>query len=95
MYEKKSHKLKENMLKQKLEELGYENYLIETVFVDKNDTDELTLAIKELTKILKSKKMTLDNYENINKIKTKLAMKGFSYDIINLAIGEVKNYETY
>lgn len=95
MYDKKSHKLKENMLKQKLEELGYEGYLIETIFIDKNDTNELALATKELTKILKSKKMMLDNYENINKIKAKLAMKGFSYDIINLAIEEVKNYETY
>ena len=33
--------------------------------------------------------------ENVNKIKIKLATKGFSYDIINLAIEEVKNYETY
>ena len=95
MYDKKSYKMKEQMLKQKLEELGYESSLISTVSIDKNSEDEVSLAVKSLMKILKSKKLTLDNYENVNKIKIKLATKGFSYDIINLAIEEVKNYETY
>ena len=95
MYDKKSYKMKEQMLKQKLEKLGYESSLISTVSIDKNSEDEPALAVKSLMKILKSKKLTLDNYENVNKIKIKLATKGFSYDIINLAIEEVKNYETY
>ena len=95
MYDKKSYKMKEQMLKQKLEKLGYESSLISTVSIDKNSEDEVALAVKSLMKILKSKKLTLDNYENVNKIKIKLATKGFSYDIINLAIEEVKNYETY
>lgn len=95
MYDKKNYKMKEQMLKQKLEELGYESSLISTVSIDKNSEYEVSLAVKNLIKILKSKKLTLDNYENVNKIKIKLATKGFSYDIINLAIEEVKNYETY
>ena len=95
MYDKKSYKMKEQRLKQKLEKLGYESSLISTVSIDKNSEDEVSLAVKSLMKILKSKKLTLDNYENVNKIKIKLATKGFSYDIINLAIEEVKNYETY
>ena len=95
IYDKKSYKMKEQMLKQKLEELGYESSLISAVLIDKNSDEELSLAVKSLIKILKSKKLSLDNYENVNKIKIKLATKGFSYDIINLAIEEVKNYETY
>ena len=55
----------------------------------------MTLAKETIIKITKSKRMDLSNYENINKIKTKLVMKGFSYDIINMALEEVKCDETY
>lgn len=93
MYDKKSFKIKESMLRQKLDELGYEQELISKVNVQNDNEKELDLAISMLVKLIKNKKDDLNNYENMNKIKAKLAMKGFSYDIINLALEEVKNNE--
>ena len=95
MYEKKSQKMKESLLKQKLEELGYETELVNSVVIEKDSSSEVALAKNFIVKIIKSKKMDLNSYENINKIKSKLVMKGFSYDIINLALEEVKCDETY
>ena len=95
MYEGRSFKIREQMIVSKLKEYGYEEYLIEGVKLDKNHDKELELAKIQLIKILKNKKMDLSDYENVNKIKVKLVMKGFNYDIINLALEEVKNNETY
>lgn len=95
MYEKKSFKLRESMLKRKLEELGYEEDLISTVNVIKDNDGELELAKNTFYKLTRNKNIDLNSYENINKIKLKLLTKGFSYDIINLVLEEVKNDETY
>lgn len=95
MYDKKSQKVKEGLLRQKLEELGYERELVNDINIEKDSNTEMTLAKETIIKIIKSKRMDLSNYENINKIKTKLVMKGFSYDIINMALEEVKCDETY
>jgi SOS response regulatory protein OraA/RecX len=95
MYDKKSFKVKEALLKQKLEELGYERELILGVTLESNCDKELELAKSALIKIIKNKNIDLNNYENINKIKSKMLMKGFSYDIINLAFEGVKNNETH
>lgn len=95
MYEKKSQKMKESLLKKKMEELGYENELVCSVNVESDISKEVELAKSSIIKIVRSKNIDLNSYENINKIKTKLVMKGFSYDIINLALEEVKQDETY
>jgi len=95
MYEKKSHKLKENMIRQKLVEIGYEEELISSIYIDDDRDNEVEVAKQALLKLIKNKNTDLNNYENINKIKTKLIMKGFSYDIINIALEEVKHNETY
>lgn len=93
MYDNKSYKLKEKMIIDKLKEYGYEEELINSISFDKNEENELENARAQLNKIIKSKKINLNNYENINKIKTKLVIKGFSYDIINRVVEEVKNNE--
>jgi len=95
MYDRKSFKMKQMMIKQKLEELGYEDELISKLSVSNNKEKELDLAINFLLKIIKNKNIDFDDCQNVNKIKSKLVMKGFSYDIINLAIEEVKRNETY
>lgn len=95
MYNKKSQVIKVRMLKQKLEEIGYEKELINSIVIDEDENNELELARNTLTKIIKNKNIDVSKRENINKIKTKLAMKGFNYDIINLALEEVKQDETY
>ena len=83
------------MLKQKLEELGYESDLISSINLENDEKKEICLARVALSKIIKNKNTDLNSYENINKIKAKLAMKGFSYGIINLVLEEVTNDETY
>lgn len=93
MYEKRSFKVKEKMVRQKLEEYGYENELIYSASVENDKENEIEIAKSALLKIIKNKNFNLDNYENINKIKSKLVMKGFSYDIINRALEGVKNDE--
>ena len=93
MYNKKGSVVKEKMLKQKLEELGYEKYLINGIVVRSDENHELELAKSALTKLIKT--IDISKKENINKIKIKLAMKGFNYDIINLALEEAKQDETY
>lgn len=95
IYDTKSGKIKLNMLKQKLEEYGYETEYISSIVVEKDDDKELELAKKYLSKIIKNKNTDLNDYQNNNKIKIKLATKGFNYDIINKAIEEVKKDETY
>lgn len=95
IYNSKASKVKEQMILNKLREYGYEEELIKNIIVEKNDEIELDLARQNLRKIMKIKKLDLSNYENINKIKTKLAMKGFNYDIINLVLEEVMRDETY
>lgn len=95
MYDKKSGKVKNNLLRQKLEEMGYEYELISSLDLGVDNSRELDLAKNSLVKIIKNKNMDLNSYENINKIKLKLANKGFSYDIINMALEEVKKNETY
>ena len=93
MYDKRSCRVKENMVKDKLAELGYEETLICGVIVSQNREKELELAKCALGKIMKNKKLDLTSYESVNKIKVKLAIKGFSYDIINLVLEGVKNDE--
>jgi len=95
MYSNKSYRLKEQMIISKLKEYGYEEELVSSLNIEKDNEEEKDLVKAYLNKLLKSKKINLNNYENINKIKTKLAMKGFNYDIINSVIGEVSNDETY
>lgn len=95
VYNNKSYKIKQHLIRQKLEELGYEKDLILKINIDEDSKDELELAKKQLIKIIKNKSIDLNSYENINKIKLKLAAKGFSYDIINKVIEEVVWNETY
>lgn len=95
IYNKKSLKMKKQMIVNKLRECGYEDELISSVNFKENSDKELGLAKICLCKILKNKKLDLNNYENVNKIRTKLMVKGFSYDIINLALKEVSEDETY
>lgn len=95
MYSNKSYKLKENMIISKLKEYGYENELISSIVIEKDNKEEIEMARKNLLKILKNKRFDLNDFENINKIKIKLSMKGFSYDIINLVLEEVIKNETY
>lgn len=95
IYNNKSCRLKEKMVINKLREYGYEDELISTINLCENNEEEKQVAKMCLCKLLKAKKISLDNFENIQKIRTKLAMKGFSYDIINLVIEEVCHDETY
>ena len=95
MYSTKGELLKEKLLKQKLKEIGYEDSLILNIKLDNNREDEVQLAKTFISKLIKNKHYDLNNYENVNKIKIKLNMKGFSYDIINCALEEVKKNETY
>lgn len=93
MYSSKPSKIKFQLVKNKLKEYGYEKELIDKLIVNKDESQDLVNAKKVLTKLLKNKNIDLDNYENVNKIKTKLVMKGFNYDIINLALEEVIDNE--
>lgn len=95
VYNTKSNKIKINMLKQKLEEYGYEQEYISMLVIEKDEDKEVELARKYLNKIIKNKNVDLNDYQNSNKIKIKLATKGFNYDIINKAIEEAKKDETY
>lgn len=95
MYNGKSSKVKDNMVRQKLKEYGYEESLINSFGVEYDRESDIELARKFLLKILKNNSITISDHQNINKIKAKLANKGFNYDIINLVIGEVINDETY
>jgi len=95
IYNKKSLKMKKQMITNKLKEYGYEDELISSIDFKENSDNEVSLAKIYLYKILKNKKLDLNNYENVNKIRTKLMVKGFSYDIINLALKEVSEDETY
>ena len=93
VYSGKSSKIKEQMMVQKLKEYGYEDEYINNLEFNEDTSEELKLAKDSIKKILKNKKMDLNNYENLNKIKSKLLIKGFRYDIINLALEEVINNE--
>ena len=95
MYSNRSCGYKEKMVKTKLKEYGYEENLISEVCIEKNNEQEYELVKNNLLKLLRSKKMDLSNHENVNKIKIKLANKGFNYDIINSVLEEVVNDETY
>lgn len=95
VYSKRSYQVRYNLIFSKLKEYGYEDYLINEIKIEHNEADEIKLARIQLNKILKNKDVSSFNYQNINKIKSKLAMKGFSYDIINCVLGEVINRETY
>jgi SOS response regulatory protein OraA/RecX len=48
-----------------------------------------------LAKLLKNKDINTNDYQNVNKIRIKLANRGFNYDIINMVLKEVHNDETY
>lgn len=95
MYSNKSNKVKNNLVVSKLKEQGYEDKYINMIEFEENKDEELILARKNLLKIIKNKNINKNDYENINKIKIKLAMKGFNYDIINLVLKEVIEDETY
>lgn len=95
MYVNKSYKVREQMVRVKLKEYGYEEEFINNLEINKNISDELVIAKKELFKILKNKEYDLSNSVLVNKIRAKLMAKGFSYDIINRALEEVKENETY
>lgn len=95
LYDTKSNKIKFNMLKQKLEEYGYEQEYISMIDIEKDEDKESDLARKYLNKIMKNKNINLSDHQNSNKIKIKLATKGFNYDIINKVIEEAKKDETY
>lgn len=94
MYSNKSNKVRANMIKIKLKEYGYEDRYIDSLEIE-NDGDDLTLARKYLQKLVKNKNIDINDYQNVNKIRTKLVMKGFNYDIINLVLKEVSEDETY
>ena len=93
MYTSKSIKVKEQLVKSKLKEYGYEKEKIDKLDFSEDRDEEMDNAKENLRKILKNNKLDLNNYENIKKIKLKLVMKGFNYDIINLAFEEVMNDE--
>lgn len=95
MYSSKSGKIKETMIKKKLKEYGYEEELISSISLAFDKEEEIKLAKKYCDKIIKNNKKVLDSYQLNNKIRTKLAMKGFNYDIINIVLGEVNDDETY
>lgn len=88
-YSNRSYRIRENMILSKLKEYGYEESLISEIKFEKKENEEIELARLQLNKILKSKDIKEFDYQNINKIKAKLAMKGFSYDIINCVLEEV------
>lgn len=94
MYSTKSSTVKFQLIKNKLRDYGYEKELIDTLICEENIDQEIVNAKKNLLRMLKNKNIDLDNYENINKIKSKLVMKGFNYDIINLVLEEVIADET-
>lgn len=94
MYENKSSLLREQLVKNKLKELGYEDNLVRNVIIVSKDNEaEKDLAKKSIFKIIRNKNIDFNRYENINKIKLKLASKGFSYDIINTVLEEVMRDE--
>lgn len=95
IYSNKVNRLKEQMIISKLKEYGYEADLIESINIVKNDDEEVSLAKQSIIKMIRNKSVDLNNYENLNKIKSKLVMKGFSYAIINLALEEVIKDEAY
>lgn len=95
MYSNKASKVKEQMIKLKLKEYGYEEELINCINISKNNDSEIELARKQLAKILKNKEYNLNDSVIVNKIRGKLMVKGFSYDIINVVLEEVKEHETY
>ena len=94
MYSNKSNKVRENMIKIKLKEYGYEDSYINNLEIE-NNGDDLLLARKYLQKLMKNKNIDMSDHQNVNKIRTKLVMKGFNYDIINLVLKEVNENETY
>ena len=95
MYSNKASKVKEQMVKLKLKEYGYEEELISCVNVSKDNNSEIELARVQLAKLLKNKQYSLNDSMIVNKIRAKLIAKGFSYDIINVVLEEVKEHETY
>ena len=95
MYSNKASKVKEQMVKLKLKEYGYEEELINFVNVSKDNNSEVELARVQLAKLLKNKQYSLNDSMIVNKIRAKLMAKGFSYDIINVVLEEVKEHETY
>lgn len=95
MYSNKASKVKEQMVKLKLKEYGYEEELINCVNVSKDNNSEVELARAQLAKLLKNKQYSLNDSMIVNKIRAKLMAKGFSYDIINVVLEEVKEHETY
>ncbi len=95
MYSNKASKVKEQMVKLKLKEYGYEEELINCVNVSKDNNSEVELARVQLAKLLKNKQYSLNDSMIVNKIRAKLMAKGFSYDIINVVLEEVKEHETY
>lgn len=95
IYDNKGSQIKKSFIKQKLLEQGYEREIVDKIEIENDENRELELAKKNLLKIIKGKNNDLNDYETVNKIKAKLAMKGFGYDIINLALEEVKENETY
>lgn len=94
MYSNKSNKVREQMIKVKLKEYGYEDSYINNLEIENSDND-LDLARKYLAKLLKNKDINTNDYQNVNKIRIKLANRGFNYDIINMVLKEVHNDETY
>lgn len=95
MYSNKASKVKEQMVKIKLKEYGYEEELINCINISKDNDSEIELAKKQLIKLLKNKEYNLNDSVIVNKIRGKLMVKGFSYDIINVVLEEVKEHETY
>ena len=78
----------------KLKEYGYEDSYINNLEIE-NNGDDLLLARKYLQKLMKNKNIDMSDHQNVNKIRAKLVMKGFNYDIINLVLKEVNENETY
>lgn len=90
MYSNKSYKMKEQMVKLKLKEYGYEEELISEIAITRDLNEETYIVRKEVSKLLKNNKDELLNSTIVNKIKLKLINKGFSYDIINMVLEEVQ-----
>lgn len=94
MYENKSYKYKDSMIRIKLKEQGYEDNLINTFYIENDSEKEIDNAKKQLLKIIKDNKEDITDYKKNNKIKLKMINKGYSYDIIRLAMQEVLKDET-
>ncbi len=94
MYHTKSYELKKKMIFLKLKEYGYEDELISELKIENDEEKENENIYKYLNKILKNEKIDFNDYKSINKIRLKLVSKGFSYDIINRVLEEVRSNET-